>query len=186
MVKRYFKAAQANKPANIGELILLGFGNIYVAPQFADPEKVNGYGFHKTYFDPECTKEECHCARRSFEDLLAICKTYFPRTTKKHLARLLYNLWLTKKLNIATSFCPDIGAVVFRLHYNNSKWATNFSSIDNGYNTVSDPNKKGKGNYSMNDINKLAGLPRFLTYEQLRAQRAKEAAKQASQLALAC
>ncbi len=69
---------QGHSFKNIKELIIYGF----------DQGHVNK--FVPTYHDQACTVQECHSARRSFEDLLEICKTYFAETTPKQLARTLY------------------------------------------------------------------------------------------------
>lgn len=75
-MKLYFK--QEKKAKNIEELIIYGFSGY------------NTYrSFKKTYFDPELKKQQCHEASRSFEDLLSICRAYFPRTTKKTISKII-------------------------------------------------------------------------------------------------
>lgn len=81
--------------------------------------------FKETYFDKECTKRQCHCARRSFYDLLDICKTYFPKTTEEELAHLLVN-----EENLCSFYCSDIQKVVFCL---SSKNPYRFNRCGNKY-----------------------------------------------------
>ena len=63
--------------------------------------KMYGYA-SPTYFDRELTKLECNAHRRSFEDLLVIAKTYFPKTTKTQL------MWALKRINIKFYHCNGI------------------------------------------------------------------------------
>lgn len=62
-----------------------------------------------TFKDPECTMPECCAGRRSFEDLLCLARTYFPKTTEVELMTVL------KELEIKFYFCYDIKKMVF--HY---------------------------------------------------------------------
>ena len=61
----------------------------------------------ETYSDEACTVKECRPARRSFEDLLRIAKTYFPDTDEKDLMSTL------KELEMRFWFCGDIEKFVF-------------------------------------------------------------------------
>lgn len=155
-LKLYFKEAQQKTVANIEELLILGY---------VDAEKDHYYGFAPTYFDAECTVQQCKSARRSFDDLLIICKTYFPRTTKKHLAKALYKLH-TKDIYLSIFICGDIKKVVFSRVSNYQRFTKYFlRDVDsNRYDGMYDPNKKGNGNHSFNDIIKLIGL-KHIKYE---------------------
>jgi heme oxygenase len=62
-----------------------------------------------TYLDSEFKYIECTRSRRSFEDLLLISKTYFPRTKKKELMQALINN------KILFYRCSEIKKIVF--HY---------------------------------------------------------------------
>lgn len=62
--------------------------------------------FVRTYYDKEYKLKQCHEARRSFKDLLNICKTYIPNATEKELATYL--------LKTRCIYCPDIKRWVFR------------------------------------------------------------------------
>lgn len=62
-----------------------------------------------TFKDPECTKVECIAERRSFEDLLALARTYFPETKETDLMSVLI------ELGMKYYECSDIGKIVF--HY---------------------------------------------------------------------
>lgn len=69
----------------------------------------NGY-FVRTFNDETCISVQCRGgARRSFEDLLAISKTYFPKTTEVDLMKVL------KQINIKFYFCSSVKKIVF--HY---------------------------------------------------------------------
>lgn len=92
----YFQGA--HKAKNIEELIRLGF-----------KESGSLCSFSETYSDDEFTVLECKKAFRSFNALLEICQTYFPNTTAKELAKLLFD---TKDLAFAM-FCSTIHEVVF-------------------------------------------------------------------------
>jgi hypothetical protein len=93
--KIYF--LEGEKAENTKELLINGYG-IY-------------YKFQPTFFDPECTKQQCDYARRSFGDLLNICTTYFPETTEMDLMRVLIDLFKSQK--IRGLYCNDIGKPVF-------------------------------------------------------------------------
>ncbi len=61
-----------------------------------------------TYYDFKCKKIQCLPSRRSFEDMLALVRTYFPNTRETTLAKIIRN----KNLNY--SYCGDINKIVFR------------------------------------------------------------------------
>jgi hypothetical protein len=68
MEKIYVKDGETAK--NIVELLRISIGDYY---------------FRETFSDPELSVRQCHKARRSFEDLYAMCLTYFPETTELDL-----------------------------------------------------------------------------------------------------
>lgn len=111
------------------------------------------YSFVKTYSNPQLTREECHEARRSFDDLLEISRTYFPDTTEEELAKTLYELH--GEINLYFFFCSDIHKQVFctcpkeAMSYGKfscSEWPN--SSFENS----------GRSKYSAKRIMELAGL----------------------------
>lgn len=115
---------------DITEIITFGYDGGYIY-------------FKPTYSDPECTKLQCHQARRSFSDLLELCQTYFPETTKEQLAYVLLN----KVENLNVFFCNDIRKFVFE------------SYLHTGICRKSHYHEKGKiglDNYSLEQIEKLA------------------------------
>lgn len=74
----------------------------------------NGY-FVTTFEDKELTKVQYHSrARRSFEDLLAISRTYFPETTEVDLMKVLI------EIKIKYYFCGSTRKIVF--HYNGNHY----------------------------------------------------------------
>ncbi len=104
--------------------------------------------FTITYKDKECGKQECHSARRSFDDLLTICRTYFPRTSKKALAKCLLQLW--DSMQLGSYYCTNIGKIVFRQYPDNNITKGQHQRV---YETEVD--LKQHSNYSLNDIIKL-------------------------------
>lgn len=102
--------------------------------------------FNRTFKDPECTKLEFRRARRSFGDLLLICKTYFPNTTEEKLAKTL--LELNKEIGVRASYCYTINKVVF---------LKDPRKVQFGYGVgPAQKNEKGKGTHSFAEILKLA------------------------------
>lgn len=69
----------------------------------------NGYAC-PTYLDSEFNKIQCAGSRRSFEDLLIISKTYFPKVTKEELMQCLIDI------KIKFYFCNNINKIVFHYH----------------------------------------------------------------------
>ncbi|MFA9239461.1 MAG: hypothetical protein ACEQSQ_06170 [Candidatus Paceibacteria bacterium] len=134
-MKIYFKTGKV-KIRDIKHLLKIGYSSR------------SGVEFKKTYRDPECTILECHSARRSFGDLVLICKTYFPETTEKEVAKTLFEL--NNEIGVRASYCHTINKLVFLK-----------SVYDKGQGLdcnlkYSYFNKKGCGNYSYNNIKKLA------------------------------
>ncbi len=76
-----------------------------------------------TYSDPECKEVQCLANKyRSFDDILEICKTYFPNVGVKRVAKDLFNLRIKVKenegnvyLNPSLVVCNDInkGTIFF-------------------------------------------------------------------------
>lgn len=89
----YFKNAENAKTVN--QLLKLGYNH--------------GQLFTKTFDDPEFKNLQCDNARRSFYDLLEICQTYFPKTKKERLAKIL-----TKKY--FSFYCKSTDLLVFMLY----------------------------------------------------------------------
>lgn len=71
----------------------------------------NSIYFCPTFLNKECTIKECHTARRSFNDLLKICKCYIPETTEADLAKLV-----TDDTKFFTRLCGNIDKWVFGFH----------------------------------------------------------------------
>lgn len=96
MEKIYLKGG--HKHATVSDLLAFGFSNTDEVGMFA-----------RTYSDPDCLEAQCHEARRSFSDIFAICKTYFPEATREEVAHTLLNMKY-----MACTFCGDINKLVFR------------------------------------------------------------------------
>ena len=110
--------------------------------------------FTRTYFDELCEKQQCKKGNRSFEDLYAVIKTYYPNCTKKHFAKQLEKLLKESKLRLL--FCPDIQKWVFM--------SVSFGGDSKEFKYLYDYNssrlklgKKGKGEYTYFDILSLMG-----------------------------
>jgi hypothetical protein len=86
-------------------------------------DKTKGdYSLVPTYYDKECTQEECEEGkRRSFQALFEIAQTYFPSITMDEFERCLHE----KKLNFY--LCSDIGKLVF--HYVTYTPYTDFKEV---------------------------------------------------------
>lgn len=127
---------------NIDELLIYGYNNGFV------------YRFVETYADIECKQRECHSARRSFEDLLEICQTYFPETTERDLAKSLYKLSHTENAlslkpgcHIRIMYCSTIEKMVFTT--DDKTWEYYCDERGDSHTLR---NRNGKGKYCYNDI----------------------------------
>lgn len=100
--------------------------------------------FVSSYYDRELTKLQCKEARRSFEDLLSICNTYFPPVTEYQLAKHLYSL---NKKYIKLMYCPTIRKIVFKRDDIPRKFELGPGDIRRDKN-----NFKGNGQYTYNQI----------------------------------
>lgn len=69
--------------------------------------------FVPTYTDKECTILECRVARRSFEALLEISQTYYPKCSEKALARIIYKL--NDLDNLYAYPCGTVKNIVFKI-----------------------------------------------------------------------
>lgn len=82
----------------------------------------NLYSFVRTYYregqpatyeDKECTMLNIQCAsghRRSFGDMLDLCKTYFPNMEDKELAKVWRTLYEEKYIEV--HWCGDVRKIV--------------------------------------------------------------------------
>lgn len=96
----YFREADSSK--TIKELLLSGFIIRYIGSERK---------FVTTFKDEACKDEDCYPARRSFNDLLWICRTYFPETTEEQLAKVLKELY--EERSVRGLYCPNIHKIVF-------------------------------------------------------------------------
>lgn len=135
MNKIYFRLD--SKPKNIIDLLKDGYNGF---------NSTLLHEFKPTYKDEGLTKCECHAARRSFGDLLIICKTYFPKTQRKDLAKAIMKL--NKQIGLRASYCNTIDKLVF-LKQNNRHIPIDYYM--NGYRSL-----RGKGTVSFSEFVKLA------------------------------
>lgn len=110
----------------------------------------HSYQFVETYFDEECLNVQCRTARRSFEDLWEIAKTYFPETTEVILAKTLQNLF--NKSFLLLSYCSDIRKAVFWPYPELKNKAGSLLH----YVAEECKDTKGQSSYSARDIEALA------------------------------
>lgn len=72
------------RPKNLNSLLISFLAHTYRGGYFVA---------RPTYFDKECTKIHCLSNRmRSFDDILAVAQTYFPKVTPKSLMHRLLTL----------------------------------------------------------------------------------------------
>jgi hypothetical protein len=121
--------------------------------------------FIPTFYDIECTIEQCGRKRRSFDDLMDIVKTYYPKATKKHIAKQIEKLTRYRNLNckvrLCLLFCPEAKKWIM---YETSEstnilnyTGTGFRYLNNYNNSKSKMNDKGDGERSYYDILSLMG-----------------------------
>lgn len=106
MEKIYIRHDPNKKFKSVKELITYG----YTGPVYGNGYK-DTYCFVTTYRDIAGTIRQCHAARRSFDDLLAIAKTYFPSTTKRKMAKVLSQLH--REISLVPMYCWTIHNPVF-------------------------------------------------------------------------
>lgn len=119
--------------------------------------KPNSYDiiFTKTYFDKLLQNKQCKKGNRSFEDLYAVIKNYYPYCTKKHFAKQIEKLIQNSRLRLI--FCPDIQKWVL---LNTATWTQENKEFKYLYDYNSSRlklGKKGKGEYTYFDILSLMG-----------------------------
>lgn len=131
----YLRIPKDKEIANLYDLLVYGYTN-------KDGERADSK-FSRTYKTPDFSESDCHSARRSFDDLLEISRTYFPETLEKDLALCLEEL--RKKEKLVCIFCSDINRVVFLTGYSTT---TSFKQ----YISLREINRKGTSNYCLQDI----------------------------------
>lgn len=117
----------------------------FLRKSFTATRNTIGGKFVETYYDSECTKSQCHVARRTFEDLFDIVKTQYPSYTKKNLGKILLNLH--KKDNLFPIWCNAQDKIVFY----KKKPSSSGLPIDH-FIQSEDFNDKGNGKYCWNEI----------------------------------
>jgi hypothetical protein len=104
--------------------------------------------FVETFHDEECSVTQCKVARRTFQDLYAIIKTYYPKYTKKNVANMLKTLH--KSDNIFPIWCHAQDKIVFIKQKPRGENLLITHYIQNESWTAT-----GNGNYSWKNINNL-------------------------------
>lgn len=140
-MKLYCKIERGEK--TIKEYLL----EFFKAPYLATPHLIMG---HETYFDEALQAQQCHRAHRSFEDLYSLITTYYEDTTKEDLAKILFEL--NKEGRLKSGFCGHIYKWVFR-GVMIDDYVASFNEISYKYYK----DEKGKGEYTLLDIYRLAG-----------------------------
>jgi len=114
----------------------------YLDTCFADAEPGKDGNFEETFLDPECTQREFRRARRSFEDLLIISRTLYPKTSEKALARMIFKL--AKNKGLYAYPCGSANRIVFKKSSDRTLWQH-----------INNMDWKGGGQYSRRDIEAL-------------------------------
>jgi hypothetical protein len=114
--------------------------------------------FTRTYFDKLFQNKQCKKGNRSFEDIYAVIKTYYPNCTKKHFANQLEKI--IKNSNIKFLFCPDIQKWVLMNTYQGSS-ISNYKYLYDYNSSRLKLNKKGQGEYTYFDIMSLMGYSKI-------------------------
>lgn len=111
----------------------------------------------KTYHDKECTIIQCDSLRRrSFEDIVELCKTYFKNVTDKKIAVELDKLFKEYRLEekyFKFLYCPHVAKWVIIC---SKKKEDKLRYCYDYQNCTSYPDKKNF-QYSLNDIFDLMG-----------------------------
>lgn len=67
--------------------------------------------FTETYNNKECSLLQCDKRRRSFDDLLNVVKTYYPKVSDKHIAKQIEKLTkpysINNKARLHFLYCPE-------------------------------------------------------------------------------
>ena len=106
----------------------------------------NGIRFVATYYDKSYKKIQCpNDRRRSFEDLLAVSKTYFPKTTQIQLMSVL------KDLDIKWYCCGYVKKIVFHHAGTFNLNENTFQKYRNYHGNV----RYADSTYSLNDLSKI-------------------------------
>jgi len=132
MSKIYIKIDK--RPKNIKQLLEI----------FYRANKGTSYSHYAlpTYFDKECTKEQCRAgAYRSFDDVYLLCKTYFSIVSPKRVIHEMLNLKIMRdnqRFKIRMQYCGGMMKIRFVIvidnyhqtyndiinrTYGNSKWS---------------------------------------------------------------
>lgn len=64
-----------------------------------------------TYSTPSLSVGNCYAIRRSFSDICDIVNTYFPKTSREDVAKIMVELWKNKI--ITGWYCTDINKWVY-------------------------------------------------------------------------
>ena len=86
-----------------------------------------------TYNNKECTGLQCISnKRRSFEDIVDLCKTYFHNATDKKIAqeleKFIKEVKTTKNLNCGFLYCPNVSKWVFTpISSNKVRYCNNYN-----------------------------------------------------------
>lgn len=94
----------------------------------------------ETFYDKEFTRSQCQAGRwRSFDDLLEICETYFPKTTAKELFATLLNLDIhdqyDRQCNLIMMHCEGIDRInmIYSADYVKYSEAISLNQYDSEY-----------------------------------------------------
>ena len=122
---------------------------IYVSFAFKDMQYLIGKVIsHQwcSYFDPECEIIQCDAGKmRSFDDLWAICQTYYPDISAKDVMQELLQYSVNQEIPLSFGRCSTMGKIRITCK---RKGCLLINDYPTKYNSI----------YSWNDLFKMVGL----------------------------
>jgi hypothetical protein len=107
-----------------------------------------------TFKDKSCTQLDNKPARRSFEDILSLVWSKYPRATEEDVAKAICESF--ENGNIKSLYCNDISKNVFLI--TTDDFEGKYKLAWNGLLPNNDITYKGNGKYSIKEILDLAGI----------------------------
>jgi len=111
--------------------------------------------FNATYYDPEFKQLQYKSAKRSFEEIVLISKTYF-KVSDKTVAKVIIRI-LNKYPQVTLVLCDFAKKWVVYCDLSKNENSKYCAKYNQGFLKI---NEDGHGKYTYNDIMVLAGLPK--------------------------
>jgi len=117
----------------------------------------------QTYSNKECTTSQCQPDKlRSFDDVVRIVKTYFPKATIKDIFLSLLQLKVKNRAgdvcNMGMGYCSDMGKI--RIWYSSSPYTTNVHHSDFSYSAMLGRNQ-GRSSHSWAKLFEMVGIDSY-------------------------